>query len=238
MAKVYNENRNFECIPHELIFNSKLSDRARFVYIYMSAKPDGWDFVLKPMANELGYSVDTLRKYIKELIDAGWIDREGQHNENGKFGCVEYTIKSRPCRKNTNTVKTRHGKIPTQNINSSINTPLNNNISSINTPDKEEKENNIYFNEADGQMSFIPPSVDEKEKAFVAKMKERFPRIMKMKEPLTYKQSQRLKEDYSEELLLDVMERMENYPNLYKCGISANLTIRNWCRRSNERKSA
>ena len=73
MAKIFNENKGNESIPRSLIFDTTLSDRARFVYCYMSAKPEGWDFVLAPMAKELGYSVETLRKYIAELVESGWI---------------------------------------------------------------------------------------------------------------------------------------------------------------------
>ena len=66
MSKFINGLKNFQVIPRKLIFDNSLSDRARFVYCFMASKPDGWDFLLNPMANELGYSVETLRKYINE----------------------------------------------------------------------------------------------------------------------------------------------------------------------------
>ena len=117
MAKIINELNQYQTIPRELIFDNQLSDRARFVYCYMAAKPNEWDFFLEPMARELGYSVDTLRKYIKELIERGWIEKGQQDNENGRFGAVEYTIKATiknnlhlPTRKNTDTVNFRDGK--------------------------------------------------------------------------------------------------------------------------------
>lgn len=118
MGNFKNELGNYQPIPRELVFDKSLSDRARFVYVFMACKPDGWDFFLEPMAKEIGYSVDTLRKYINELVDNGWLVKGEQVvNENGKFGAVEYTLKASKCLpipNFTDTGKTRHGKIPTQ----------------------------------------------------------------------------------------------------------------------------
>ena len=121
MSNFINGLKNFQVIPRELIFDNSLSDRARFVYCFMASKPDGWDFLLNPMAKELGYSVETLRKYINELIDGGWL-KKGEQNNDGKFGAVVYTLLSTkkadieeiPTRKNTDTEKSRHGENPTQ----------------------------------------------------------------------------------------------------------------------------
>lgn len=94
MSNFKNELTNYQSIPRELIFDNTLSDRARFLYCYMASKPDGWDFYLVPMAKELGYSVGTLRKYIAELVESGWLVRGEQRIENGKYGAVDYTLKS------------------------------------------------------------------------------------------------------------------------------------------------
>lgn len=94
MANFINEAKNFEIISRELIFDNELSDRARFLYCYMAAKPDGWDFFMQPMAKELGYSTKTLRKYIRELIERGWLVCEGQYTCDGKFGATSYTLKA------------------------------------------------------------------------------------------------------------------------------------------------
>ena len=94
MSNFKNELTNYQSIPRELIFDNTLSDRARFLYCYMASKPDGWDFYLVPMAKELGYSVGTLRKYIAELVESGWLVRGEQRIENGKYGAVNYTLKS------------------------------------------------------------------------------------------------------------------------------------------------
>ena len=121
MSNFINGLKNFQVIPRELVFDNSLSDRARFIYCFMASKPDGWDFLLNPMAKELGYSVETLRKYINELIDGGWL-KKGEQNNDGKFGAVVYTLLSTknadteeiPTRKKADTEKSRHGENPTQ----------------------------------------------------------------------------------------------------------------------------
>jgi hypothetical protein len=117
MAKIKNELEEYQTIPRKLIFDNTISDRARFLYCYMAAKPNDWDFFLKPMATELGYSIETLRKYINELIANGWLVKGKQENENGIFGAVEYTLKANkvlPSTENTEAENFRHGKNPTQ----------------------------------------------------------------------------------------------------------------------------
>lgn len=130
MARVYNELRNYQNVPRELVFDNNLSDRARFVYVFMACKPDDWDFYLEPMAKDIGYSVDTLRKYINELVTSGWLIKGEQTNENGVFGAVEYTLKAT---KKTDTEFFRHGE----------NTTLtnNNNNNEITDNKQEDKKN-------------------------------------------------------------------------------------------------
>lgn len=119
MAKVNNKTKGFNSISRDLVFDNELSDRARFVYVYMACKPEGWEFYQDKVAAELGYGKDTLRKYLDELITRGWITENEQQND-GKFGCLEYDIEierkkgNLPIRKKADTEKSRNGKIPNQ----------------------------------------------------------------------------------------------------------------------------
>lgn len=122
MANFNNELNNYQNIPRSLIFDNALSDRARFVFCFMASKPDGWEFFLEPMAKEIGYSVETLRKYISELVDSGWLEKGEQKKEKGMFGATEYTLKAakspsieKPCTEITVSGKFRVGKNPTLN---------------------------------------------------------------------------------------------------------------------------
>lgn len=110
-----NIRKSFTIAPNELINNNKITDRARFLFIYMCSKPDDWKFWNLELTKALGYSQDTLRKYINELVNSGWIIKESQKRDLGKFKRNIYTLNSvpiqnLPCRKNTDTVKNRHSK--------------------------------------------------------------------------------------------------------------------------------
>lgn len=155
MGNFSNELLSFNPVPRNLVFDDKLSDRARFVYVFMACKPDGWDFYLEPMAKELGYSVDTLRKYINELVESGWLVKGEQKNEKGVFGATEYTLKANnvdrhinlPTRKNTDTENFRHGKNPSQDniyiLDNRDNRDNKDNIKKENS--KKEKEDEDKF---------------------------------------------------------------------------------------------
>jgi hypothetical protein len=66
-------------IPKGLVCDSTMSDRARFVYVFMSCQPDGWEFSVESLSKEIGYGVETLRKYVKELMASGWLLKDEEH---------------------------------------------------------------------------------------------------------------------------------------------------------------
>lgn len=120
MSNFKNELRAWQQVPRDLICDNTLSDRARFVYCFMACKPDNWDFYMKPLADDLGYSVDTLRKYINELEKAGWLTKGDQNHdlEEGKkkklWGAREYILHAQKVQRESDTENFRHGKNPTQ----------------------------------------------------------------------------------------------------------------------------
>lgn len=108
-------SKNFTIVPNALIDNSKITDRARFLFVFMASKPDDWEFKNYHLSKAIGYSIDTLRKYLKELQEFGWISKIQQTRIDGQFGLNTYImhaspVSNPPCRKNTDTVKNRHGK--------------------------------------------------------------------------------------------------------------------------------
>ena len=109
-----NLKRNFSTIPNALIQNDEITDRARFLFCYMASKPDDWQFYQKPLAKGLGYSLETLRKYIDELIRFGWLTRETRRGEKGRFDTYDYTLQDSPLPGFTVAEKTGHGKNPTR----------------------------------------------------------------------------------------------------------------------------
>jgi hypothetical protein len=161
MNKLNNKIKdNFTIIPNDIIRNKSLSDRARFIFCYMASMPDDWKFYQGVMAKELGYTKDTLRKYIEELLETGYLDRE-QRREVGKFDSYDYTLNFSPCTKKADTVKVRDGKKPTRENSSLINKDLEQRKTIININLDKEFENEFSTFEKitinDSQSSKVNP---------------------------------------------------------------------------------
>jgi hypothetical protein len=183
MNKLNNKIKdNFTIIPNDIIRNKSLSDRARFIFCYMASMPDDWKFYQGVMAKELGFTKDTLRKYIEELLETGYLDRE-QRREVGKFDSYDYTLNFSPCTKKADTVKVRDGKKPTRENSSLTNKDLEQRKTIININLDKEFENEFSTFEKitidEKQSSKVNPfSVvaklqSEKERKIVAPQKER-----------------------------------------------------------------
>ena len=56
MAKVNNKTKGYNMISRDVVFDTSISDRARFLYVYMACKPESWDFYQDKVAEELGYT--------------------------------------------------------------------------------------------------------------------------------------------------------------------------------------
>jgi len=181
MNKLNNKIKdNFTIIPNDIIRNKNLSDRARFLFCYMASMPDEWKFYQGVMAKELGYTKDTLRKYIEELLQTGYLNRE-QRRETGKFDSYDYTLNFSPCMENTDTVKTRNGKNPSRENSSLINTNLEKRKTIINTNLEKDIENEFSHFEKVVINDLQSPKVNpftlianvEKEKETAGKEKEK-----------------------------------------------------------------
>ena len=170
----------FTVASNAIIYDSSLSIAARFTYIFMASKPDGWDFIIKPLAKEIGCNIDSLHKYINELIQAGWLVKGEQKNENGKFGAVEYCLMDRPSRKkpsteNTVTENFRDGKNPPLiNTDYEIKTDIETNTESIpfnSSPNNSSNEEELNGGKAP-DFELLSDSESEKEKGCAEKEKE------------------------------------------------------------------
>ena len=125
------ENIPFTQVPNVIIYDEKLSAQAKGVACYLFSRPDGWRFNYIEIASHFKNSEDTVRKYLIELKDAGYLTRE-KIREGGKFARVEYRLNFTVLGK-TKIGKTKIGFLGTNNTEysntESNNTEDNNNIS-------------------------------------------------------------------------------------------------------------
>lgn len=99
MTKIINSLRKcFTQIPNAIVIDALLSDGALRVFLYMSTKPDDWQFNNRDIQNKLNIKrAETIAKYWKELIQSGWISRQPIINENGKpTGYFNYVLNFEP----------------------------------------------------------------------------------------------------------------------------------------------
>ena len=239
--KVTNHNKGYESIPREVVYDTRLSFKARFLYVYMSCKPDKWEFHLSVMAKEIGCSVDTLKTYLEELVNIGWVvyEKQEQNEENGQFkerniimpnyedvrDNVVTVQKKHRTGKNTARVKTPHGE----------NTPTANNkeINNINKEidkeiDKETLETSSRVKERLSHKYNDDKPLTDIEIKYYLGMEKNYPRVMRMDHPLLYRQYQELlKKGVNNNKIIANLEAMENYKPL-KDRVKAYQTLLNF----------
>ena len=91
MEENFNKNidQPFGWEPNDIIFNPNLSLKAKGLWLYMNAKPDGWFFASERISAECSDGVTSVRAALKELADAGLL----RWKKKGD-GRIVYTLES------------------------------------------------------------------------------------------------------------------------------------------------
>ena len=91
MEENFNKNidQPFGWEPNDIIFNPNLSLKAKGLWLYMNAKPDGWFFASERIAAECSDGITSVRAALKELADAGLLRRKKKGD-----GRIVYTLES------------------------------------------------------------------------------------------------------------------------------------------------
>ena len=77
----------FTQVPNGLLYNSNISFKAKGIWAYMSAKPDGWNFSADRISMETKEERKAILAGLKELSEAGYITAKKL-----KDGRIEYTL--------------------------------------------------------------------------------------------------------------------------------------------------
>lgn len=91
------KNKNYSVISNTFIFDDKLSWKAKGILAYFLARPDEWEFYMSEIVKHAKDGKDSLSAGIKELEEAGYIDRK-QKRTIGKFKGYEYEVFEEPQR--------------------------------------------------------------------------------------------------------------------------------------------
>lgn len=69
-------NIPYATVPNKVLYDSSISWKAKGLYAFLLAKPDGWDFSTRRIAKESTTGVDATLSGLQELETAGYISRE------------------------------------------------------------------------------------------------------------------------------------------------------------------
>lgn len=82
---------NFTTIKNHIV-NNKMSLGAKGLYIFLNSKPPAWEFSYKGLKSQLKISESTIRKYLKEIVDAKLLIRVAEKGKDGKFKGWDWII--------------------------------------------------------------------------------------------------------------------------------------------------
>lgn len=89
-------DNNFTTIPNAIIEDKTLSPEARWTLIYLLSKPKDWVVRVTDIRNFSGFGRDKSYQMLRELCEAGYIEKVQQRQEDGSFGEIEYLVKDSP----------------------------------------------------------------------------------------------------------------------------------------------
>lgn len=94
MSKLIIKNK-FATTPNELLYNPEISLRAKGLYGYIQAKPDGWNFSAERISHESKEGLHAVRMALVELEKFGYLERIKSKGDKG-FWETNYVLHSSP----------------------------------------------------------------------------------------------------------------------------------------------
>ena len=123
-----NKNNPFVQMYKQPINNENLSFKAKGILAYLLSKPDDWQVYEVDLQNHATDGKTSISNGIKELIDAGYIERSIKRNDKGHFNGYDYRVY----------------EVPTESGFSDIGLSENGKSDTTNNNITKNKETNIY----------------------------------------------------------------------------------------------
>ena len=80
-----NRRHGYTVIFRSVAQDSRLSLKARGLFLLMQSLPDDWSYSISGLAAKANTGKDTIRSALKELTDVGYLVKEQAHDSGGKF---------------------------------------------------------------------------------------------------------------------------------------------------------
>lgn len=106
------KTKNYTVMANYHLRDTSLSLKAKGLLSLMLSLPEGWDYTTKGLACICKDGVDSICSTVKELENAGYVQRRRLRNELGHLTEVEYTILEKPVRLESSENPPKAGKAP------------------------------------------------------------------------------------------------------------------------------
>ncbi|HAR32536.1 MAG TPA: hypothetical protein DCR95_00120 [Desulfobacter sp.] len=94
---VKSENKsNFTILSNAVLLDETISDKARGTLVRLLCRPENWNLNINHLVKSGKDGNTAIRSAIRELEDAGYIQRDVTRHENGRIVGVEYIIHESP----------------------------------------------------------------------------------------------------------------------------------------------
>ena len=90
------KTRDYTVMANHHLRDKRLSLKAKGLLSQMLSLPDDWDYTTKGLAMICKDGVDSICSTVRELENAGYIQRRRIRDDHGRLGEIEYTILERP----------------------------------------------------------------------------------------------------------------------------------------------
>ena len=140
------KTKNYTVMANYHLRDTSLSLKAKGLLSLMLSLPEGWDYTTKGLACICKDGVDSICSTVKELENAGYVQRRRLRNELGHLTEVEYTILEKPVRPDSTENPPKSGKAPKRD-NPVLEKPvLGNPVLDIPEQEEPEQENPAQLN--------------------------------------------------------------------------------------------
>lgn len=85
-------NKQFFMASNDFARDPDISSRACKVYIYLISHSEGWQVTVRSVATATGLGKNTVASALRDLEQAGFIDRHQLKDSSGQFAGVEYLV--------------------------------------------------------------------------------------------------------------------------------------------------
>lgn len=213
--------KEFTALPNFVSRDKRTSWKAKGIFLYLASRPDDWQFNMAEIQTNATDGKASLQTGLKELEETGYLIRKRSTNKKGQFNGWDYilTLPDKPVF--TLSDKTVNGQ--------------SDNGKSASYKKKDSTKKEITKKENTNSQSVL---IEKKKHPLVKHIEENFPRIAKMREPLTDEQAAKLMNDYKEkhpklfptdrplkEVIHTCLEELNDHKNTSK-RFSANRNIR------------